>query len=329
MLCAGEGREPPSCHLKSSRTTQVSPQSSVHRGGKGSCSICLRHFCLCRISAHETGAPAAAATSSGTVAVQQRTTSAPSHEQLMCEMALRERELRQQLVRHEQEELMQVVGSVNKMWFPGVATLRDAGPVRAVREEAMWRRNIERDYNYLLSSVVQVLEVLHRRSVSFAQEPQCRKQIENAEGQDWIAARRRQVMRETQESAAAEKEDRAARLAYFEYLQQQQYQIFLLEERERDGRMGVERLQRLHAGTIVEEMAKDYRQARLCQLKYEAMRFELQPEVTRDLIADEALHRSRLCHDQALCFKKIRADEVRNYLGSARQELLNQRMEED
>lgn len=246
----------------------------------------------------------------------------------MCELAMWERELRQQLVRHEQEELMQMVLSEEKTLFPAMAALRDANALSVMQEEVMWRWGIQNDYHHFLRDVMQVLEVLHRRSFSFADEPRCRKVIEDSERQHWIAARQRQVTRETQEAAAAEKEDRAMRLAYFAHIQQQLYQIFLLEESERDDRMEVERLQRLYASSLVEAMAKEYRHARLCQLKYEARRFELQPEVTRDLVADEALHRSWLCQDQALGFKKVQADEIRSYLASARQELLNQRVEE-
>ncbi|KAK7196067.1 hypothetical protein NESM_000540900 [Novymonas esmeraldas] len=248
--------------------------------------------------------------------------------QLMGELLTWERELRQQLWRHEQLELAELVWSVEATLLPVVTALRDVNALTVAQAESVRRWGIWDAYLQFLLDVVQLQEVLHRRALSFAEEPRCRKHIQNTEVPNWIEARRLQVMRETHESAVAESEERARRLAYYVHLQQQLYQNFLLEEGERAARMEVERLQRLYAGGFAEVMAKEYRHVRLCQLRYEATRRELRPEVARDLVADEALHRSWLCRDQALGFKKMQAAEVCNYLASNRQEHVNRRVEE-
>ncbi|KAG5482044.1 hypothetical protein LSCM1_05759 [Leishmania martiniquensis] len=283
--------------------------------------------CLSRSTA-KTAAPAVSAQSTDATA-QQLIMLTAEYDQMVCELVQWERELRQQLVRHEQEELTQMVWGVERTLSPVMAALRHVNNLSVAQEETVWRWSIRNSYCRFLLDVTQLQEILHRRSLSFAEEPRCRKAIENAEVPHWIEARRLQVMREAKESAAAESEDRARRLAYFAFVQQQLYQIFVLEEWERAGRMDVERLQRLYAGALAEAMAKEYRHARLCQLKYEAACDELQPAVARDLMAEEALHRTQLCQDQALVFQKIAADEIRSYLASSRQELLNSRMEKD
>nr|CAJ2470253.1 unnamed protein product [Leishmania braziliensis] len=288
---------------------------------------CFRRPFHRRRSVAKTAAPAVAAQSTDTTA-QQLSTPTTNYGELGCKLLLWERELRHQLVRHEQEELTQMVWSVKKMLLPVMEALRYVNTLSVAQEEVVWRWSIRNDYYHFLLGVTQLQEVLHRRSLSFAEEPRDRKEIENVEVPHWIAARRLQVTRETQESAAAKEEERERRLAHFSFIQQQLYQIFLLGEEEQADRMDVERLQRLYAGSILEAMAKVYRHVRLCQLRYEAMGLELQPEVTRDLVADEALHRALLRQDQALGFKKMQADEIRNYLASSRQELLNRRVEE-
>ncbi|KAG5508983.1 hypothetical protein GH5_06207 [Leishmania sp. Ghana 2012 LV757] len=342
MLVADKGvRATLSRDLKISGVTQQ-PHEAPHSGdasatagsmetvmpaGNGLFACPSRSYLCCR-STTNTAAPMAATRSTGVVA-QQLLMLTAEYGQLMCELLQWERELRQQLVRHEQEELTQIVWSVEETLSPVMAALRNVHNLSVAQAETVWRWCIRNDYNRFLLDVTQLQEVLHRRSLSFAEEPRCRKMIENAEVPHWIEARRLQMMREAKESAAVENADRARCLAYFAFVQQQLYQIFLLEERERAGRMDVERLQRLYAGALAETRAKEYRHVRLCQLRYEAMYGELRPEVARGLVTEEALHRTRLCHDQALAFKKLKADEIRSYLASSRQELLNSRMEED
>lgn len=252
----------------------------------------------------------------------------PHYFTLVTELIMWERELRAQLQRHEREELVQMVWGVEGTLLPVMAGLRDVNALGVEQEEAVQRWCLYDKYFAFLLDAAALQEVLHRRAMSFAEEPRARKRIVDAEVPHWIEARRLQVMRETQESAATENEERARRLAYFVHVQQQLYQVFLLEEGERADRMEVERLQRLYAGGFAEVMAKEYRHARLCQLRYEAMRRALRPEVARDLIADEARHRSQLCQEQALGFRKLQADEIRGYLASGRQAIRNQQVEE-
>ncbi|KAG5508823.1 hypothetical protein JKF63_05325 [Porcisia hertigi] len=293
--------------------------------GSGFFACSSRSF-LCRGSPATKAAPAVAAPSS--VAATQRLTAPQNYGQLMCELIVWESKCRQQLIRYEQEELAQMVWSVEERLSPVMATLRDVNALDVLQNEKVRRWSIQNDYCRFLLDLTQLQEVLHRRSLSFVMEPQCRRRIENVEVSDWIETRRLDMRREAAEYTAEKRKDRDRRLAYSEFIQQQHYQIFLMEQSEQAGRMEVERQQRLYAGCILEEMARGYRHARLCQLKYEAMRHELRPEVARNLAADEARHRTWLYQEQAVCFKKTQAEEIRSYLASSRQELLNTRVEE-
>lgn len=237
--------------------------------------------------------------------------------ELLGDLVVWERELRQQLLRHETAELTQIAHLVERVLLPLIPALCDVSPLDLVQQEQVGRWSIIDDYYQLLLDAVELQEMLHRRATCSVVEPQQRKQIEDGEVPHWIEARRLQVMRQSRESASAN-EEQVRRLAHFEHVQQQLYQVFLLEESEHAARMEVERLQRLHVGGLAEVIAKEYRRVRLCQLRYEAARHPLRPSLSYEIAAEEGLHRSMLSQEQAHAFKSIQAAEVRDYLTRVR-----------
>ncbi|KPA78000.1 hypothetical protein ABB37_06761 [Leptomonas pyrrhocoris] len=201
---------------------------------------------------------------------------------------------------------------------PRPPALRDVHLTDLAKQEQARRWAIAGDFYQLLLDITELREVLHRRAMCTTEEPQQRRRIDNAEVPHWIKARRLQVMRENQESATAQNEEQAQRLAYFEKIQQQLYQVFLLEESERADRMEVERLQRLNVGGLAEVIAKEYRRVRPYQLRYEAARHPLVASLSHEIAAEEGLYRSMLWQEQTHAFKGIQAAEVRNYLSRVR-----------
>ena len=245
------------------------------------------------------------------------TASVSHYMELLGDLVVWERELRQQLLRHEAAELTQIAHLVERVLLPLIPALCDVSPLDLVQQEQVGRWSIIDDYYQLLLDAVELQEMLHRRATCSVVEPQQRKQIEDGEVPHWIEARRLQVMRQSRESASAN-EEQVRRLAHFEHVQQQLYQVFLLEESEHAARMEVERLQRLHVGGLAEVIAKEYRRVRLCQLRYEAARHPLRPSLSYEIAAEEGLHRSMLSQEQAHAFKSIQAAEVRDYLTRVR-----------
>jgi hypothetical protein len=239
---------------------------------------------------------------------------AQQYVKMLRDLEVWEQELRQQLLRHESEELTELTHSVERVLLPLIPALRDVSPLDLVQQELVGRWSIVDDYFQLLLDATELQEMLHRRALCATEEPQQRTRITDSELQHWIEARCVQVMRENQEWAATQSEEQVQRVAYFRHVQQHRCQVFLLEERERADRMEVERLQRLHVGGLAEVIAKEYRRVRLCQLRYEAARLPLRPSLSYEIAAEEGLHRSMLAQEQARAFKHIQAAEVRDYL---------------
>ncbi|KPI83219.1 hypothetical protein ABL78_7758 [Leptomonas seymouri] len=258
------------------------------------------------------------ASSSATSSATTASSPVQRYAKLLRELPQWEQELRQQLLRHEAEELAQILHAAARVLPPVIPALRSASPRDLMLQEQARRWSICGDYYQLFLDTTELQELLHRRTICMEEEPLQRKRIVDGEVQHWIEARRLQVMRENQESAATQNEELTQRLAHFKHVQQQLYQVFLLEECERADRMEVERLQRLHVGGLAEVIAKEYRRVRRFQLRYEASRHPLRSSLASEITAEEGLHRSILSQEQSHAFKGIQAAEVRDYLTQLR-----------
>lgn len=194
--------------------------------------------------------------------------------------------------------------------------------------EELGRRMIQSEFWAMLLEAVCVLEVLHRRTVMFVEEPTGRRKIGCQEVPDWIECRRRQVERERREELARSEEGDGHRpLDHFNWRRQQAYQVFLFEQSEQKERIDVERLQGFHAGVIAKLFFREHREARYHQLKYELRQRLLPAELSRDLVAQEATARSALMLMQHDHFHALQADEVKSYLWTKRNAMLNEDVE--
>ncbi|RNF06161.1 uncharacterized protein Tco025E_07642 [Trypanosoma conorhini] len=193
-----------------------------------------------------------------------------------------------------------------------------------MESEEFGRRMIVSEFFAMLLEAVSLFEVLHRRTIVFAEEPLARKPIEGEEVHEWVESRRLQVERERREALALEAGERQRNLAYFSWKQQQAYQVFLFEQSEQEERMDVERLQRFHAGVLAQHFHKEHKEARYHQLKYQMRQRLLPVELTRTIVGDEVTERSAIMLLQHDRFCALQAEEVKSYLWTRRNALLNE-----
>ncbi|KEG11780.1 hypothetical protein DQ04_02291100 [Trypanosoma grayi] len=191
------------------------------------------------------------------------------------------------------------------------------------------RRIIKGEYFAMFLEAVSILEVLHRRTIMFSEEPVARNIIAGAEVHDWIESRRQQVERERLEELAADAKERQRRLAYHNWKRQQAYQVFLFEQSEQEERMDTERLQRLHAGILAQAFHAEHKEARYQQLRYEMRQRQVPVECSRDLMAKEATERSAVMLLQRDYFRTLQAEEVKSFLWTRRNMMMNHVMDRE
>ncbi|RNF07492.1 hypothetical protein TraAM80_03348 [Trypanosoma rangeli] len=193
-----------------------------------------------------------------------------------------------------------------------------------LESEEFGRRMIISKFFAMLLEAVSLLEVLHRRTIVFAEEPPARKLIEGEEVHEWVESRRLQVERERQEEMALEAGERQRYLAYCGWKQQQAYQVFLFGQSEQEERMDVERLQRFHAGVIAHHFYKEHKEARYHQLRYQMRQRLLPAALARGIVGDEVKERSVILLLQRDRYSALQAEEVKSYLWTKRNALLNE-----
>ncbi|KAH9589282.1 hypothetical protein LSM04_005625 [Trypanosoma melophagium] len=189
--------------------------------------------------------------------------------------------------------------------------------------EEMERRMIKREFYAMLMEAVSILEVLHRRVILFTEEPAARSDIASTETHEWIECRRQQVERERQEELAEHARERQRGLLYHDWKKKQEYQIFLFEQSEQEERMDVERLQRLHIGTVAQLFHAELKEARYHQLKYQLRQRLLDPQLSRNIMAEEATERSSIMLLQRDQFRTLEAEEVKSFLWTRRKMMIN------
>lgn len=309
---------PHKTHVVPDNAAQALPAATVSLGSSSSSVVTgsseREYFDSFKKSFRSRTAASASGTTPAATPAVEASASVQHYTELLRFLMQWERELRDQLVRHEAAEVTQLVHSVEAVLLPLIPALRDVSPLDLVQREQLGRWSIKDDFYQLLLDATELQEMVHRRALCSVEEPQQRKHVEDGEVPHWIETRRLQVMRENQESSSAQSAAQVQRLAYFKHIQQQLYQVFLLEESERADRMEVERLQRLHVGGLAEVISKEYRRVRLLQLRYEAARHPLHPALSQEITAAEGLSRSVLMQEQGHAFRSMQAAEVRDYL---------------
>lgn len=183
------------------------------------------------------------------------------------------------------------------------------------------------DYYQMLLEAATVQEIISRRNIIFSVEPQSRQKIENIEPYEWIAARQRQVNREEAVRTGQNTQDFKKTLDYLRWCEQRQKQLFFFEQSEVEERMDVERLERLHAGLIFELFLSNFREIRYNQCTYSKWKCELNQEDVKHLSKEEFSARSAIMYYQFESFKLIGGMEVRHFLKTRRNTLVNERVE--
>eukprot|EP00796_Vickermania_ingenoplastis_P013398 gene13398-9221_t len=238
-----------------------------------------------------------------------------------------ESQVRYQLFRMEQESFAVICRSMAphlKGILPGLMFVNALLPADA---EQVSRQLIVYEYFQMLQEALIVQEILHRRRIVFASEPDARWRIEGAEPTEWIAARRKQVERGDMMKRGCMTEDHERTMEYIKWYAQQQNQITLFERREVEERMDVERLERLNAGIFADMYAADFRELRYKQLKYELAKRRLNEKDVKTLSIEETSARSHVVCEQYDRFKEIKGIEIINYLATRRNTLINERIE--
>lgn len=197
----------------------------------------------------------------------------------------------------------------------------------AEKDEAVQRRVLSGSYFDVLLEACVLQEIMMRRYMEFVEESRTRQDIQAGEVASWIEARRLQVNHEKDcESQEAEKR-RKQRLDYFQWRQQQLYQVFLLERSESQARETLEREERLEAGAVANKYNSSFRSARYAQLRFEDARRALDAVSSRNIATLEATSRSELLREQHDGFRCLGALEVRAYLATSRRQMENECME--
>lgn len=247
--------------------------------------------------------------------------------ELLQQIVHAEAEVRLQLFRMEQECFAVICRSMAPLLRTVMPSLQYVNALLPEDAEAVARQVIIKEYYQMLQEALIVHEILHRRSIVFAIEPEARWHIEGAEPSEWIAARRRQVEREDMVRKGCMTKDHERTMEYLKWYAQQQNQIVLFERREVEERMDVERLERLNVGILSDLFAADFRELRYKQLKYEMGKRRLNEADVKQLNIEEVSARSFIVFEQHDRFKELKGLEVKHYLASRRNALINERLE--
>lgn len=193
--------------------------------------------------------------------------------------------------------------------------------------ECVARRLIHVEFFEMLKEALIIQEIMHRRQIVLVGEPDERWQIEGAEPTNWIESRKKQVEREEMLKKGCLTLEQERTMEYIIWYSQQQNQISLFVRREIEERMDVERLERLSIGIFSDLFARDLRELKYKHLKYEMSKRCLnEPDVKR-LSAEELGARSFLVFEERDRYKEILGLEVKNYLHTRRNVLINERLE--
>lgn len=247
--------------------------------------------------------------------------------ELLDVIVISEAQIRYQLFQMEQECIAVICRSMAPFLAAVIPSLPFANALFPQDDEQVDRNMILYDYYQMLQEAVVIQEVLHRRCVVFIEEPTERWQIEGSEPSGWIAARRSQVEREEMVKTGCMTLDHKRVMDYIKWYSQQQNQITLFERREMEERMDVERLERLNAGIIADSYASDFRELRYQQLKYELGKRCLNENDVKKLNIDEVTARSHIVFEQFDKFKSIKGSEVKHFLATRRNCLINETVE--
>lgn len=225
---------------------------------------------------------------------------------------------RQQLQEQEMHELILLCrgfGSVLGCLQPQLLCLNT---LTAVDEESVARRLLQLQYYHMIAEACQLEEELTRRLLVFAAEPEERRKLVISESALWIESRKLQVQREECETLDERDGARRQQIEYFKWRQKQQYQLFHFQQGESQGRIEVERAERLSIGIIAGMYNSEYKEARYRQLEYEVISQALSREASLWIAGDEASFRSQILLEQLDAFRIICANEVRSFLATHR-----------
>lgn len=247
--------------------------------------------------------------------------------ELLNYVEMAESNLRCAIIQMENECVAVICRSMAPFLYKFMPSLLLINLLHPADAERVSRSLIFCDYYRMLLEAASVQEIIFRRNIIFSVEPQSRQKIENIEPSEWIAARRRQVDREEAVRTGRNTQDYEKTLDYLRWCEQRENQLFLFEQNEVEERMYVERLERLHAGLIFESFFTNFRKIRYNQCTYKKGKYKLNQEDVNRLSKKEFSARSTVMCDQFEGFNLIKGLEVRHFLKTRRNILVNERVE--